>query len=204
MKTSCMSVVLILLTPLILSWDGDSASEPVLDITGKNLRTGIDYLVLPSINNNSNGGGGVGLALASARNRTCPFDVVDSYRAMPLKFAPSDSKDGVIRVSTDLNIKFSAATTCVQSTVWKLDQFDGSRGLYFVTTGGVEGNPGRETVSNWFEIQKYGSNYKLLFCPKVCKYCKVMCRDLGIFVDGDGNRHLALSDMPFGVRFRKA
>ncbi|MED6222799.1 hypothetical protein PIB30_067874 [Stylosanthes scabra] len=204
MKTSYMiSVALILLTPLIFSCDGDSASEPVLDITGKNLRTGTDYLVLPSINNNNSNGGG--LALARARNRTCPFDVVDSsYRAMPLKFSPFDSnKEGVITVSTDLNIKFSAATTCVQSTVWKLEQFDASRGIYFVTTGGV-GNPGRETVSNWFQIDKYGSNYKLLFCPKVCKYCKVICKDLGIYVDGDGNRHLALSDVPFGVRFRKA
>ena len=208
MKTTCITVVLLFaftLTALIIA-EG-AAPEPVLDIAGKNLQVGVDYYIQPVLKCGGRSTkciDGGGLALAATRNRTCPFDVVDTYRAMPLKFTPFDQKEGVVRVSTDLNIKFSAATTCVQSTVWKLDQFDGSRGQWFVTTGGVEGNPSRETVSNWIEIEKYGSNYKLVFCPKVCKFCKVLCKDLGIYVDGDGNRILAVSDVPYGVRFQKA
>jgi hypothetical protein len=110
---------------------------------------------------------------------------------------------GVVPVSTDLNIKFSASTICVQSTVWRLDKFDESRSQWFVTSGGVEGNPGRGTTSNWFKIEKHDRDYKLVFCPTVCNFCKVLCRDVGIYIE-DGRRSLALSDVPFIVMFKKA
>ena len=110
----------------------------------------------------------------------------------------------MVRVSTDLNIKFSAATICAQSTVWRLANYDESTGQYFVTTGGVEGNPGPETVSNWFKIEKLNDDYKLVFCPGVCDVCKVICRDVGLYIDEHGTRRLALSDVPFVVMFRKA
>ena len=114
-----------------------------------------------------------------------------------------------IGLSTDLNIKFSASTACVQSTVWKLDSFDEALGQWFVTTGGVEGNPGPNTISNWFKIDKYNDtkDYKLVFCPTVCSFCKVVCKDVGVFVK-DGTRRLALTDdnnkYPFVVMFKRA
>lgn len=190
----------------ITSWfsprSAAEAPEPVLDITGKVLRTGIDYYILPVIRGR---GGGLTLALI---NETCPLDVVQEQvevkNGLPLTFTPVHPNKGLIPVSTDLNIKFSASSTCVQSTVWKLD---GSAGKYFITTGGVEGNPGRETISNWFKIEKYERDYKIVFCPTVCDYCRVICKDVGIIIQ-DGYRRLALSttddDVPFRVMFKKA
>lgn len=179
-----------------------AAHDPVLDIAGDKLRTGVDYYILPVIR-----GRGGGLTLGSTRNKTCPLDVVQEQfevsHGLPLTFSPVKPKKGVVRVSTDLNIRFSAATICVQSTVWKLDSFDESTSQWFVTTGGIEGNPGRETTSNWFKIEKYDKDYKLVFCPTVCNFCKVLCRDVGIYIV-DGQRSLALNDVPFRVMFKKA
>ncbi|KAK6243891.1 hypothetical protein QUC31_010300 [Theobroma cacao] len=189
-----------------LLWGSTGATDgldPVLDISGEELRTGTDYYILPVIR----GGGGGGLTLASTGNETCPLDVVQEQLevsdGLPVTFSPVNIKKGVVRVSTDQNIKFSAATICVQSTLWKLDSFDDSTQQWFVTTGGVEGNPGRETIDNWFKIEKYEDDYKLVFCPTVCDFCKVMCRDVGVFIDG-GVRRLALSDVPFKVMFKRA
>ncbi|KAL2555286.1 Kunitz family trypsin and protease inhibitor protein [Forsythia ovata] len=192
-------------TSLFSSCSAAEAPDPVLDITGKELRTGIDYHILPVVR-----GRGGGLTLASI-NKTCPLDVVQEQievdNGLPLTFTPVNPKNSIIRVSTDLNIKFSAASICVQSTLWKLDNYDESTQKYFVTTGGVEGNPGPETISNWFKIEKYERDYKIVFCPTVCDYCRVICKDVGIFIQ-DGYRRLALTttddDVPFKVMFKKA
>ncbi|KAI3813009.1 hypothetical protein L1987_17722 [Smallanthus sonchifolius] len=36
---------------------------------------------------------------------------------------------------------------------------------YAVMVGGVEGNPGPETLDNWFKIEKTEDGYKFVFCP---------------------------------------
>ncbi|KAF5445278.1 hypothetical protein F2P56_034342 [Juglans regia] len=179
----------------------NAVPAPVLDISGNKLIVGVDYHILPVFR-----GRGGGLTLSSSRNKTCPLDVVQEqqevFHGLPLKFFPVEPRKGV-RVSTDLNIKFTAATICVQSPVWKLDSYDDLIKQWFVTSGGVEGNPGPETTSNWFKIEKYDDDYKLVFCPTVCSFCKVLCRDIGIYIV-DGKRNLALSDVPFKVMFKKA
>lgn len=111
---------------------------------------------------------------------------------------------GVIRVSTDQNIKFSLETACSEGTVWKLDDYDTATRHYFVTTGGVVGNPGPDTITNWFKIEKYDTDYKLTYCPSVCDSCRVMCQNIGVFVDTNGNRRLALVDKPLKVQFQLA
>lgn len=116
-----------------------------------------------------------------------------------MTFSPVNPKKGVICQSIGLNIKFEVAKTSVQSTIWKLDKFDVALGQWFVTIGGVEGNPGPQTTRNWFKIEKFYGDYELVCCPLVCKFCKVLC----IFING-GVRHLALSDVPFNVIFLKA
>ena len=180
-----------------------AAPEPVLDVTGKILRTGTSYYILPVIR-----GRGGGLKMASTVRRTCPLDVVqDRYEAsngLPLKFTPVNTKKGVVRVHTDLNIRFSAGSICHQSTAWKLDNYDEWTKQWFVTTDGVEGNPGPETTNNWFKIEKFEDKYKLVFCPTVCQHCKVMCKDIGIYVDAKGVRRLALTNVPLKVMFKKA
>ncbi|KAK3212762.1 hypothetical protein Dsin_017468 [Dipteronia sinensis] len=163
----------------------DAEPDPVLDISGKKLQAGTDYYILPV----ERGRGG-GLTLASTGNETCPLDVIQEQHEVEngllLIVRPVNIKKGDVRLSTDLNIKFSTVSTCVQSTVWKLDNFDESLGQWFGTTGGVEGNPGRETVGNWFKIEKFDGDYKLLFCPTVCDICRVVCRDIGIYIDQAG------------------
>ena len=207
MKSS--SILLLLLPLLLFTFTiksspvlADNAPEAVRDTSGNEVRSGLEYYILPVTRGRSGG-----LTLAPNRNGSCPFDVVqDQNKASnghPLTFTPVDPKKGIIRVTTDLNIKFSAATKCPQSTVWQLADFDESIRQSLVTTGGVEGNPGCSTLSNWFKIEKYEDAYKLVFCPSVCDTTfQVLCTDIGIYTD-NGVRRLALSDKPFMVMFKK-
>ncbi|GAY67393.1 hypothetical protein CUMW_256070 [Citrus unshiu] len=64
---------------------------------------------------------------------------------LPMTFSPINPKKGIVRESTDLNIKFEVAK------------------IRFVTTGGVKGNLGPQTTRNWFMIEKFYSDYKLVF-----------------------------------------
>ncbi|XP_038895203.1 kunitz trypsin inhibitor 5-like [Benincasa hispida] len=179
----------------------DASPEAVRDIDGKKLRAGVNYYILPVIR-----GRGGGLTLSNLQSENCPVNVVQEQfelmNGFPTTFLPVNPKKGVVRVSTDLNVQFEASTICATSTVWKLDKVDESTGQWFVTIGGSRGNPGVETVDNWFKIVKHGKDYKLVFCPSVCDFCKVMCRDIGIFFK-NGKRALALSDTPFPVMFKK-
>ncbi|XP_016512642.1 kunitz trypsin inhibitor 5-like [Nicotiana tabacum] len=205
MKTNQLFLPFLIFTISFNSFLSSAAEAPpaVIDIAGKKLRTGVDYYILPVVR-----GRGGGLTLDSTGNESCPLDAVvqehhEIKNGLPLTFTPVNPKKGVIRESTDLNIKFSAASICVQTTLWKLDDFDEATGKYFITIGGNEGNPGRETISNWFKIDKFERDYKLVYCPTVCNFCKVICKDVGIFIQ-DGTRRLALSDVPFKVMFKKA
>ncbi|KAA8518063.1 hypothetical protein F0562_015517 [Nyssa sinensis] len=147
-------------------------------------------------------------AVRSNRNNEsiCPLDVVQAPlwvdSGLPWTFLPFNN-DTVVGVSTDLNIKSSAPTRCVQSLVWKLSDSDASVGRFFVTTDGVEGNPGCRTLRNWFRIEKNRDFYNFAFCPSVCDTAKILCQDVGISGE-DGILRLALSDFPVGVMFRKA
>ncbi|PWA39184.1 proteinase inhibitor I3 [Artemisia annua] len=109
---------------------------------------------------------------------------------------------GVIRVSTDVNIKFSGSTMCHESNVWKF-KYDKNIKQYAVMMGGVEGNPGPETLDNWFKIEKTLFGYKFVYCPSVCSTCKVMCKDLGIVSGFSGMQRLAVSKDPLSVNFYK-
>lgn len=179
----------------------DASPDAVLDIDGKKLRAGVNYYILPVIR-----GRGGGLTLGNIGHDKCPLHVVQEQfeisNGLPATFAPVNPKKGVVRVSTDLNVEFEASTVCAKSTVWKLDKFDESTRQWLVTIGGIRGNPGQETLDNWFKIEKHGKDYKFVFCPSVCKFCKVICKDVGIFIK-NGNRALALSDTPFPVMFKK-
>ncbi|KAJ6402282.1 hypothetical protein OIU84_014383 [Salix udensis] len=115
---------------------------------------------------------------AAAAPETDDYEQSDG---LPLKFIPANSKKGVVRLSTDLNIKFSGPASCSPSAVWKVENYDDLTGQMFISTSGVEGNPGPETLDNWFKIE----------------------RDIGIYVDSEGFRRLALSDVPFKVMFKK-
>ncbi|CAI9113360.1 OLC1v1013945C1 [Oldenlandia corymbosa var. corymbosa] len=185
-------------------------SQPpaVRDLAGKELRGRIPgYFILPAVISGSEIDG----VLLS--NETCPPHVIQENiqennathfkRESLLSFNPLDMKKGVIRTSSDINIGFlDASEDCTSSLVWKVQEKDPLTGNYYVGVGGVVGNPGPQTVNNWFKIEKTKLAYKLRFCPSVCKTCKVMCKDIGIVKDKNGKRRLALSDVPFEVTFR--
>ncbi|XP_038893656.1 miraculin-like [Benincasa hispida] len=181
----------------------NASPEAILDTNGKKLRGGDHYYILPFFSRNTGG-----LALGNIQreySNECPLNVVpepyEYFNGLPTTFSPVNPKKGVIRVSTDLNIQFERNTMCAKSTVWKISKFEQQ---YLVTIGGTKGDPGPETMENWFKIEKYNNNniYKFVYCPTVCKYCKVMCKDVGIFVK-NGRMALALSDAPFPVMFKK-
>ncbi|GAU13103.1 hypothetical protein TSUD_174030 [Trifolium subterraneum] len=181
---------------------GAEKPEPVRDTAGNLVRNIANYFILPS---SMQCGTRCGIALLNT-NKTCPLDVVKEDEAMQFSFVPFNFKKAVIRVSTDLNVIHSFPTNCSTSfeTVWKVDKIDAVTRQRFVTTGGVRGNPGRETVDNWFKIERFESGYKFVFCPKVCEECEVVCKDVGIFLDENRFTRFVLSDFAFGVKFKKA
>ncbi|XP_027169222.1 kunitz trypsin inhibitor 2-like [Coffea eugenioides] len=105
--------------------------------------------------------------------------------------------DGSIQV---LN---QTSNVSVLSTMLRLEYNDDVPNQFFVTTGGVKGNPGRETLSNWFGIQRYEDAYIFYFCPAVCNYCRPVCGNIGVILD-NGRRLLGLSNQPLKVTFKKA
>ncbi|KAL2605481.1 hypothetical protein GLYMA_09G162600v4 [Glycine max] len=188
MKMTLVTLVLMvaLSTKALLGAAGP-APEQVLDTSGKIVRARSS-----------------GLDMAST-GADCPLDVVavDGYQGQPLIFTPVNFNKGVIRVSTDLNIYFPVGTSCPQTTVWKLKDYDYSASQWFVTTGGDFGNPGSQTMANWFKIEKYEDAYKLVYGPSVCNDCSYPCSDIGIYQDEYGKR-LALSSEPYKVKFQRA
>lgn len=211
MKTSLLSfsIICFAFTTELLIGITSAAPEPVLDISGQKVRTGVKYYILPVIRGK---GGGLTISGRSGAlaNNTCPLYVVQEKLEVksgtPVTFTPYNAKDGVniILTSTDLNIKSTTKTTkCDQFSVWKL--LKELSGVWWLSTGGVEGNPGVNTIGNWFKIEKADKDYVFSFCPSVCK-CQTLCRELGIWVDDHGNKHLALSDKvpSFKIMFKRA
>nr|GMD34423.1 kunitz trypsin inhibitor 2-like [Ipomoea batatas] len=156
---------------------------------GKIVRVGVKYYIVPLLQDQ-----GGGLDLASTGSQSCPASVVqdDAYWwGNTMQFYPVDPKKGVVREWSDLNIEFpDAYTGCPENNVWTivgdLSVYDDS---HYITAGGEKGNPGSQTLNNWFKIVKTTNAYKLMSCPDVCYYCSDYCRDVGISVEA-GQRRL--------------
>ncbi|KAJ8554054.1 hypothetical protein K7X08_024732 [Anisodus acutangulus] len=177
-----------------------NVSEPVLDDSGKAVQTGSNYYVLP-VGRGNNGG----LQVDSIRNQNILVVSQNTKSSIGgyLQFSPVDPKENTVRISTDMNVKFtSMIITYNLSTVWTINT-DLIPQRYLVTLGGVEGNPGRETLSNWFKIDKYEDAYKFVYCPGVCETCRPFCGDIGILVEPNNKRVLFVgSDQPLKVKFQ--
>nr|3IIR_A Chain A, Trypsin inhibitor [Murraya koenigii]3IIR_B Chain B, Trypsin inhibitor [Murraya koenigii]3ZC8_A Chain A, TRYPSIN INHIBITOR [Murraya koenigii]3ZC9_A Chain A, TRYPSIN INHIBITOR [Murraya koenigii] len=176
--------------------------DPLLDINGNVVEASRDYYLVSVIG----GAGGGGLTLYRGRNELCPLDVIqlspDLHKGTRLRFAAYNNTS-IIHEAVDLNVKFSTETSCNEPTVWRVDNYDPSRGKWFITTGGVEGNPGAQTLKNWFKLERVGTDqgtYEIVHCPSVCKSCVFLCNDVG--VSYDYRRRLALTagnERVFGV-----
>ncbi|XP_031263033.1 kunitz trypsin inhibitor 5-like [Pistacia vera] len=200
---SFLFLALIASTPLL----GAADPDPLLDVNGEKLLTGAPYYIVSAIR----GGGGGGLSLFPSKT-LCPLDVIqqnlDTNRGQSLLFSPAtQNEEEVLYESTDLNIKFSTpASICFQPTVWRVDNYDSSTGQWFITTNGVEGNPGAETLQNWFKFEMVGNtnSYKIVHCPKVCDSCVSLCSEVGLY-EIDGVRRLAIKgERIFRIVFIKA
>ncbi|XP_022749208.1 21 kDa seed protein-like [Durio zibethinus] len=121
-----------------------------------------------------------------------------------------ETTDDFIHLSSNLFIKFipdQKTLRCSESTVWKLDKFDESVHKWFLTTGGVEGDP--NAWCSRFQIWSGGPAgtfiYKLAFCPSVCDSCQGCCMEIGKFSSNllDLQR-LVLSDNGWPFMFVKA
>ncbi|GMN40997.1 hypothetical protein TIFTF001_010213 [Ficus carica] len=184
---------------------GISSPPAVLDSFGNQVRKG-EYYILVAWPNKP-----LPLLYTSSifplvnRNGTCwvqhEIEVFTIAKpSLPVKFSPIEpNEDEFILESTLIDIKFNEAAVsyvCGGSSVWRVgDHPDQVFGQQFVNVGGHG-----EARTTWFKIVKDSklphNNYNLLFCPGDSSGC----RDVGIFVDGDGRERLALADcpVPFG------
>ncbi|XP_042503529.1 miraculin-like [Macadamia integrifolia] len=113
---------------------------------------------------------------------------------------PSPSQERTINEATDLNIRFSE-----MPVVWQVQESHESSSkshTRYVTIGGQPGHPGSSTVRNWFKINRISSSspeYRIAYCPSVCKSCPVECGNIGI-MEQNGKRWLTLTqsrEFPF-------
>lgn len=179
-----------------------STKAVILDTDGNELKPNTEYYILPSATVYAGG-----LTLGN-KNSSCAENVAEdnspTENGLPVNFTTVNPNSTTIALNESINIAFSGPTTCNSSTVWTLVS-DTDTGKRFVKIGGVLGNPGNDTLANWFNIQEYMNGlYKLVYCPTVCETCKPACGYLGIANDDDGGLWLAITDEPFACAFTKA
>ncbi|KAI4356607.1 hypothetical protein L6164_000617 [Bauhinia variegata] len=181
--------------------------EAVFDTSGQELRADFRYHIL------SLDEADTALTISQFGNDSCPLYVVKethpNFKGQPATFLPidPDSADRVIRTSTNYNIRFPRILSpCNDSMVWRLIKRISE--VLLVGLDGVEGNPGLNTLTNWFKIEKANEGYSLVFCPTDICQCSVVCSELGIFVGDDNRSHLGLSNpgqiQKFRVKFERA
>nr|CAC19831.1 hypothetical protein [Avicennia marina] len=168
-----------------------AAEEAVLDIEGNELQAGSKYYMVSAIW----GAGGGGVTLRLTGNDRCPVTVgqegSDLRNGLPVSFQPANSEETVVRVSTQLNIKFEVSVPCANSTVWRVGRLDAWTRTSFIQ---IEGEPGFD----WFEIEKVS---------ELANIYKVVSRggqNIAVIFNMVGQRILGLSPAnSFLVVFRK-
>ncbi|XP_047979055.1 miraculin-like [Salvia hispanica] len=198
--TTKIQVLLLFLIHTVVYVVGEEAATAVVDVDGNQVQANTKYYIFTP----RGGGGGLGLSVRD-RRQPCPPNVMQEAdggsMGLPLKIFPADGK-AEIDLESDLNLAFVAATTCVQRTVWRLGDTDWNTGQRYVRSDGVVGKAGAETVRNWFKIERVGQGYKIVYCPGVCRECRVECGDVGVFVES-GRMWLALGGQPLFIAFNK-
>ncbi|GAY61735.1 hypothetical protein CUMW_212280 [Citrus unshiu] len=201
MKTLLATILSFLILALascpLLVLGTSSVPEPLLDVNGNKVESTLQYHIVSAIW----GPGGGGVSLHGGRNGYCPLDVIQLPSAIQwgkkLILSPYDNST-IVRESTDLNLRFvgllSGSKQCNELPLWKVDNYDASSGRWFITTGGLDGHPGAETLLNWFKLEKTNlpGAYKIVHCPSVCESCVKLCSSVGRFSFEDGVRRLVL------------
>ncbi|KDP46945.1 hypothetical protein JCGZ_07962 [Jatropha curcas] len=170
-------------------------STTILDTDGQPLTSGVEYFVLPAATDIAGG-----LTLVN-RTGSCPLYVGQEplstvvSQGLPVVFTPNDG-DSVVREDISFTVAFSASTTCVQSTGWRVEN-DEEVSRTFIVTGGDQ---------SFFRIQIDDNGlYNLIWCP-VCDRpnCpRFRCLDASIFME-NGKRLLTVGeDQAFPFRFTR-
>ena len=175
-----------------------NAGRPVLDIEG-DIIFGGSYYVIPVFF----GADGGGLTLSPLGNKQCPLYIgqepSEANMGIPVRFSNWKSRVGFVPESENLNIAMDVkATICVQSTYWWV-AVSGMPTVKSLIAAGPKPEPAKDSSKSFFQIKKDGDSsngYNIVFCPN-----DKDCIDVGIFVDKDGVRRLALSSTPFPVMF---
>ncbi|KAE8683365.1 21 kDa seed protein [Hibiscus syriacus] len=177
----------------------NAANNAVLDGTGKEVVTGVPYYLVSVLAGDSGGG----LAIGRESGRKCPEIVVQRKSNLdygdPVIFSNADSDADVVRVSSDVKIKFVGPRDklCRSSTVWKVQDLVESTGKGWVELGGAEGGPACDT-KDWFKIVRDVDDmdiiYNLKYCPSVRGSSITACNKIEREIDTDGQMRLALAD----------
>ncbi|KAH9715359.1 Kunitz trypsin inhibitor 5 [Citrus sinensis] len=174
-----------------------SSEKPVTDINGNAVNTSMDYYVIPANANGDVGrsGGYGGISLITGRHRNGLMDVIlhpnISNHGIKIRFSQAGySSDNIVMQWSDLNFIFSALPG---KPSWSVDNYDKSLTQWFITDGGVEGNPGGHTLLDWFKFESDGGNtYRIIHCPSVCSTCGTLCNHIGLSPDAVCLQHLAV------------
>ncbi|XP_021628939.1 kunitz type trypsin inhibitor 111 [Manihot esculenta] len=181
---------------LLMAISTAAQTPAVLDTTGRPLRSGVRYYVLPAATDIAGG-----LTLIN-RTDSCPLYVGQEPLStvvspgLPVIFTPFSAGDGIIREGRDLRIEFSAVSICAQSTAWRVGEEDAKTSRRFIVTGGEQ---------SYFRIDNNRGLYELVWCPgESCPDCgRPRCGSAGILIE-NGKRFLALDGRAFPFRFRRA
>ncbi|XP_058773575.1 kunitz type trypsin inhibitor 106-like [Vicia villosa] len=179
-----------------------SENEPVIDTKGNPVESGKEYYIQTPLTDIG------GRFTLINRNGSCPLYVgqenTDLTKGLPVIFSPFETKDKVVKVERDFKVKFSASSTCAQSTEWKVGDRDRKNGRRFIITG--------TDRYNYFRIVKTQVRgiYYIEFCPSVCDTCRFECGTLGtfneklkIFLTLDNNNLLGINNK-LRVQFLRA
>ncbi|XP_027357437.1 factor Xa inhibitor BuXI-like [Abrus precatorius] len=196
MKTSknVFLALLFLLLPFCTKLKYATASG-VHDTDGSMLENGGDYYILK-------GEGGDGVTLASI-GVTHPLAIVQSSseNSLGLPVSISDINETMIILTDDIvRIKFSNIPDCYNSSTWMLVKDELAK-IWYVGIGSVVDYPSHQIKMGWFQIKDYDFGYKLVFCSDTNSSS---CEDVGIYIDSDKNRRLALYGEAFVVQFKNA
>ncbi|CAH2067052.1 unnamed protein product [Thlaspi arvense] len=175
-------------------------NQVVLDTAGHPVQSNVQYYIIPA--KTGTGGGLIPSSRNSNTQDSCLNLVIAQSSSpfvsgLPVTFSPLNTKTKLVQLSTSLSLEFgSTVWLCPESKVWRINHSVQLR-KSFVSTGGEKGKG-----HSWFQIQKDGDAYKLMYCPIIAS---VSCINVDLEVDGLGVRRLVLSnDQSFAVKFHKA
>ena len=203
-----LSCIWLVMAISAIAQSSNDSSPAVLDTTGQALERGVEYYIKPAITDNG------GRFTLINRNDSCPLYVglenVSGLDGLPVTFTPFVEEETVIRENRDTKVVFSAATTCVQSTAWKLGERDPETDRRLIVTGEIvvdEENQSWRRAGNYFKLSKsdVGDNiYNIEWCPtEVCPFCRFICGTAGGLIE-NGKRLLALDGSVLPVVFERA